>query len=116
MMKTAKKFSKLLILVISFFLFQKEALAQYRNYYDWGMGPGMMGWGGVGWFGPIFMVLFWGLIVVLIVLLIRWLISSSHTKTTSVPQEDSALGILRKRYSRGEIDKEEFDAKKKDLS
>ena len=41
-MKTAKKIPKLLILVISFILFQKEALAQYNNYRGyggWGMGP-----------------------------------------------------------------------------
>jgi putative membrane protein len=116
-MRTAKKICKYLVLSISFFLFQREALAQYRDYYGRGMGPGMMGWGGgVGWLGPIFMVLFWGLIVVLIVLLIRWLLSSTHAKTSSVPQEDSALEILKKRYARGEINKEEFEAKKKDLS
>jgi putative membrane protein len=110
-MKTVKKISELLILVISFFLFQKEALAQYRDYCRWGMGLGMM-----GWFGPVFILIFWVLIVVLIILLIRWLISSSHTKITSVPQEDSALEILKKRYARGEINKEEFEIKKKDLT
>ncbi len=67
-------------------------------------------------FGPLFMVLFWVLIIVLIVLLIRWLLSSNHLKATGAPQADSALEILRQRYVRGEINKEEFDAKKKDLS
>ncbi len=118
-MKTAKKIPKLLILVISFILFQKEALAQYNNYRGyggWGMGPGMMGWGNMGWFGPIFMVIFWVLLIVLIVLLIRWLLSAGHAGNRDHVGGESALEILKKRYARGEIDKEEFEAKKKDLS
>ncbi|MGC1402255.1 MAG: SHOCT domain-containing protein, partial [Thermodesulfobacteriota bacterium] len=98
------------------FLFKKEALAQYRDYYGWGMGPGMMGWGNMGWFGPIFMIIFWVLLVVLIVLLIRWLLSSGQGANRGHGGGESALEILKKRYARGEIDKEEFEAKKKDLS
>jgi putative membrane protein len=109
------RISSMMISFISFFLVAKEAMADYRNHCDWGwgMGPGMMGW---GWLGLLFIVIFWIIIVALIVLLIRWLISSAPTRTASPPQEDSALEILKKRYARGEIDKEEFEAKKKDLS
>jgi putative membrane protein len=96
---------------LAFFLVAKEALADYRNYCGWG--PGMMGW---GWVHLLFMVIFWVLIVVLIILLIRRLISSGTTKIPSPSQEDSALEILKKRYARGEINKEEFDTKKKDLT
>lgn len=94
-----------------FFPFAKASLADYRNYCQWGMGPGMM-----GGFGFLFVIIFWVLIVILIVLLIRRLISSSPTRTAGSSPEDSALEILKKRYARGEIDKEEFEAKKKDLS
>jgi putative membrane protein len=44
------------------------------------------------------------------VLGIRWLISQGKES-----RSDSAPEILRQRYARGEINKEEFEAKKKDL-
>jgi hypothetical protein len=43
--------------------------------------------------------------------LIRWFVGM--TKTTQ--PEESALDILKKRYASGQIDKEEFEQKKKDL-
>lgn len=90
-----------------------EALADYRNYCGWGMGPGMMSW---GWAGLLFMLVFWVLIILLVIFLIRKLVSSGTTQKAAPHQEDSALEILKKRYARGEINKEEFDAKKKDLT
>ncbi len=84
-----------------------ELLVQW-GWRDYGMGPGMMwGWG-MGW---IFMIIFWGLVVVGLIFLIRWLVGM--TKTTRL--EESALDILKKRYARGEINKEEYEQKKKDL-
>jgi putative membrane protein len=78
------------------------------------MGPGMMGWGyGMGWFGMIFMAAFWIAVIIAIILLIRWLVSGGGGRGR--PHEDSALEILKKRYARGEIGKEEFEGKKRDL-
>lgn len=57
------------------------------------------------------MIVFWGLIVLGLIFLIRWLIGV----TKAIKREESALDILKKRYARGEIDKEEFEQKKKDL-
>jgi putative membrane protein len=89
-----------------------EALAQGRGY-GWRMGPGMMGWGyGMGWFGMILMGLFWIAIIVGIIFLIRWFFVSAGTKNYRADSEDSALEILKKRYARGEINKEEFEQKK----
>ena len=56
------------------------------------------------------MLLFWGLIIVGIVLAIRWLLGQGRES-----RADSALEILRQRYARGEINKGEFEVKKKDL-
>ena len=78
--------------------------------YEWGWGMHPMMWGAWG-FGMMFMmVLFWVLVIIGIVLAIRWLTSQRSEKPS-----DSAVEILRQRYARGEINKEEFEAKKKDL-
>jgi len=92
-----------------------DALAQWRGY-EWGHGPGMMGWGyGMGWFGTIIMAAFWIAVIVGIVFLIRWLALSMRTGSHGTTPGDSALEILKKRYAGGEINKEEFEAKKRDL-
>jgi|Deesub1362A_J573_1020465.scaffolds.fasta_scaffold24899_2 putative membrane protein len=96
--------------------FSSESFAQ--GYGGWGMGPGMMGWGmgyGMGWLWAVLMVVFWIAVIVGIVFLIRWLILSTKTPSQHGRQEESALDILKKRYARGEIDKEEFEQRKKDL-
>jgi putative membrane protein len=101
-----------MILLITAF---RDILAQWRGY-DWGHGPGMMGWGyGIGWFGWIITVVFWIAVIVGIVLLIRWMIVSTKTTGHGPGSGESALEILKKRYARGEIDKEEFEEKKRDL-
>jgi putative membrane protein len=89
-----------------------DAFAQWRGY-DWGHGPGMMGGYGTGWFGGIFMIVFWIAVIIGIIFLIRWLVLSA--KGGGSGSEDSAIEILKKRYARGEIDKKEFEQKKKDL-
>ena len=77
-----------------------------------GGGNSMMGygWGGFG-FGWIFMVLFWGLIILGVVALFRYLgVSGNTTKNDKNP-----LDILKERYAKGEVDKKEFEEMKKDL-
>jgi putative membrane protein len=70
-----------------------------------------MWWGAWGILMMLMMFLFWLLVVVGLVAAVRWLIAKGKN-----PQADSALAILRERYARGEINKEEFESKKKDLS
>ncbi len=68
-------------------------------------GYGMMG--GMWIFGLIF----WILVLIGLALLIKYLLQSTGARKT----EESALEILKKRYAKGEINKEEFEEKKKDL-
>ena len=69
------------------------------------------GWG-MGFGGGIFMILFWILLIIGVIFLIRLVIGA--TKEGRRPE--SALEILKKRYAQGEISKEEFDEKKKDIT
>ena len=57
------------------------------------------------------MLLWWVIIIGVVVVAVRWLSQQRGEKT----KEDSALEILKRRYARGEISKEEFEDKKKDL-
>ena len=93
--------------------FIHSVLSQHR--YD--MGPGMMwGWGHpVGWLWMVMMGVFWVALIIAVIFLIRWLLLSKGDRDSEVLREESPLEILNKRYAKGEIDKQEFVEKKKDL-
>lgn len=69
-----------------------------------------MGWGGM-WFGWIFWLLFLGVIIWAV---IRFT-NSGQTRNQTGTNHDSPMDILKKRYARGEINKEQFEEMKKDL-
>jgi putative membrane protein len=79
----------------------------------------MMGWDG-GW-GPgwaffgLVHVLWWVLILIGLVALVRWTLVRGP-RASRPPEEDRALAILRERYARGEIDKAQFEERKQDLA
>ncbi len=67
-------------------------------------------WGGI-WFAWIFRLVFIGLIVWLII----HALSNNKTDINTFNQPETALDILKKRYAKGEITKEQFDQIKKDI-
>lgn len=69
------------------------------GYGGWGMG-----------FGWVFMLLFWALVFLGIAALAKWLWGSGGRTAKT------ALRTLEERYARGEIGREEFEQKKRDLS
>lgn len=70
--------------------------------YDHGSG------GGFAW---VFMLLMMALVFLGVVLVVHFLNRSNHNAN----KQDSALEILKNRYAKGEIEKKEFDEKRKDL-
>jgi len=97
--------------------FHELALAQTRHYEDHHVGPWMMDGWGISWFGGILMVIIAVLVIIGAVYLIKWIVNSTRNQSQRGSfQTASALDILKERYARGEIDKQEFEAKKNDLS
>ena len=88
-----------------------------------GGGNSMMNFGFTpfGSFGWIFMFVFWGFLIWAIIALIRGSFGKIHMcghdhGDGRHGKDKSPLEILKERYAKGEIDKKEFEEKKKDLS
>jgi putative membrane protein len=107
------KFSALLLLVTALSVQTQSATAQADN---WG-GGWHDGWGwGHMLFGSFMMLLFWGGLVILLVLAVRWIGAGSPRGSDERVPESRALGLLEERFARGEIEKEEFEERKRLLS
>ena len=80
----------------------------YHHDHMWG--------GGYGWFmGPIMMIVFIGFVVALVILLVRWLGGSGHGHAAQPhgPLSKTPIDILKERFAKGEIDKDEFEERRK---
>ncbi len=75
------------------------------------MGNGMMGQGMGIWM--LLGLIFWIFLIVGIIFLLIWAVQK--VSGGRIEKEDSALEILKKRYARGEISKEEYEEKRRDL-
>jgi putative membrane protein len=74
----------------------------------------MMHWGNYGWdmgYGWIVMVLFWALII----LAIAYMVRTFSRRAGQSGAEETPLSILKKRYAKGDITKEEFDRMKDNI-
>jgi len=75
--------------------------------HDWGFG-----WGAGMFLGPLFMIAGPLLFLVLAVVFIRWM-----TRERDIPRDRvrSARDILDERFAKGEIDREDYEARRKTL-
>ena len=71
--------------------------------YGWSWGFGML----------VHMALYWGVLILLFLLLVKWVFGRRDPARRQ--GDKTALDILKERYARGEIGKEEFDQKRRDL-
>lgn len=94
----------------------------YRHF-DWGWvmwGPmseyGWNGMGGFGLWGGLMMVLGWGVLIILIAGVVKWLFGNPIGHAGHLRESPKrALDILEERYARGEIDREEYLQRRDDL-
>ena len=74
---------------------------------------GDMGWG-FGIFGLVFMLVFWGLLILAAVWVVRALFGNVPPHQRRDPSQ-SPREILDQRYSRGEITREQYEIMKRDI-
>ena len=70
-----------------------------------------MGWGWIG-LGLVHMVVFWGLVILMLAALVKWLAGGGAAS----PGPENAMEILKKRYAKGDITREEYERMKCDLA
>jgi putative membrane protein len=82
----------------------------------------MMNGGWEGWFlGPFTMLAFIIVVVALIIFLVRWLGGGPvhGPRSSGMPgapeRPDRAMDVLRERYAKGEINREEFEERRRTL-
>jgi putative membrane protein len=119
-MSSITKESAVLIGIVSAVMTGTTALAQPPGGpQGYPYGPGMMGWS--GWYGmilgPLFMIIVLAAVIAVTALLLRWIGGPWHgpPHSTQTPGR-TPLDILKERYARGEIDKTEFDERRRVIS
>ncbi len=103
------RFPALLLLMLSLSMQVQPATAQSDM---WGGG---WGWGHM-FFGSFMMLLFWGGLIILIVFAVRSMGTGSPRGGDGPAPGNRALDILEERYARGEIEKEEYEERRRLLS
>jgi len=80
----------------------------WHHGWDWGWGHMI--------FGSLMMILFWGGVILAIILAVRWIGGGFYHGSSPSAERKTPHEILEERFARGEIDKEEFEEQKRLLS
>ncbi len=80
----------------------------YMHHHGWDGG-----WGGM-FLGPLMMIVFLAAVVIVVVLAVRWVAGGAHAALS--PGRMDPLDVLKDRFARGEIDKEEYEERRRILS
>jgi len=107
-----KKFLVALIALVGFVSLLDYATAWERSYL-WSWEP--LGFGvGTFFLIPLFiMIAFWFAVIIGIVYFVKWIMATGKRQETE--SGETALDILKKRYAKGEISKEEFERIRQDI-
>ena len=109
-----QRFAEWVLGIAFFFAMVRPALAQQGIP---NCGPFMSG-GWYGWFiGPLFMLAFLAAAVAVVVLIVRALSSSHSGPEFRIPGSGGPppMDILKERFARGEIDKDEYEERRRVL-
>lgn len=80
---------------------------------EWMMGPWWMG--GTMWIGWLLGLISLALVALGVVVGIQWLVRGAVLPATA-RRSDSALDVLRERFVRGDVERDEFERVRQDLS
>ncbi len=110
-----------LVVVLVVLLFGGMGMMGFGMMGGYGGMGGMMGGFGAQGFGfnpwvAILSLVFWALIIAGIVFLVVWLVRNAGRTGLSASSSDPALEILKSRYAKGEITKEQFEEMRRTLS
>ena len=109
---------RLVFLAVSLQTTAGGSLAAFADAESHSYGPHM--WGG-GWygmlFGPLMMIVFVAGIVVVAVLVVRWIGGPGHGVGAGPPAAGrTPIDLLKERFARGEIDRDEFEERRRVLT
>lgn len=97
---------------VAAFLPMQAWAQQSGRYYGHMWDGGWHGW----FFGPFMMILLIVLVILGVLIAVRWSgRDSGRHESSSGTRERTPLDILKERFARGEIDKEEFEERRRAL-
>lgn len=111
--KTALIIGSVVVVILVFVLLGFLFIWGFRGAGFGMMGPGMMGGYGSMFLVPIFIIVILGIVIWAAVTATQ---KSSGSNAATDYKAETSLDILKRRYAQGEIDKEEYETKKRDLT